>query len=343
MSRPRITIVGTGLIGTSVGLGLAARKDRNYEIVGIDREQRHLRDAKKAGAIDRIAGSLEEAFDSAGLVIIAVPVQAARHVLQEGGSYFAEGAVVTDTCSTKADILRWAAEHLPDHVQFVGGHPMAGKEKSGPGAAAGDLFKDATWAITPSPRADESAVSTVLGMVESLGANPLYIDPAEHDTYVAAVSHLPILVSVGLFRMIRDSRGWEDASLLAGPGFRDVTRLASGEPTMSRDIMATNREAVLHWLDRFQEELSLIRHAIVEGGDAAGDLFKSTALDRDTFILNPPQRRLPEGPAAPSAQDQIGQLLGGGAYWKLKEMSDKLSKTQDDDRELRRKMAARDD
>jgi len=112
---------------------------------------------------------------------------------------------------------------------------------------------------------------------------------------------------------------------------------------MSRDIMATNRDAVLHWLDRFQEELSLIRHAIVEGGDAVGDLFKSTALDRDTFILNPPQRRMPDGPAAPSAQDQIGQLLGGGAYWKLKEMSDRLGKTDDDGSERRRQMAARDD
>src|SRR5690606_37793076 len=129
--------------------------------------------------------------------------------LQDAAGFFSEGAVVTDTCSTKADILRWAAEFLPEYVSFVGGHPMAGREKSGPKAASAALFKDASWAITPSARADESAVNTVQGMVETLGAVPLYIDAGEHDTYAAAVSHVPILLSVALFRMVRDSKGWE--------------------------------------------------------------------------------------------------------------------------------------
>jgi prephenate dehydrogenase len=344
MPRSRIAIVGTGLIGTSIGLGLAARANRNYEIVGVDREPRHLKEAKKLGGIDRAVGSLEEAFDGAGLVIISVPVQAAHRVLQEGSRYFAEGAVVTDTASTKADVMRWASEFLPEGVHFVGGHPMAGKEQSGPSAASATLFQGATWAITPSPRADESAVSTVQGMVESLGAAPMYIDAAEHDVFTAAVSHVPILLSVALFRMVRDSKGWEDASLLAGPGFRDLTRLASGDPVMARDIMATNREAVLHWLERFQDELRVIRAALEEGGDVVRDLFASTQLDRDTFMMNPPRRRMPEGPPAPSAQDQFGQLLAGGLYWKLKEASEKLGTMRTDDPALRRKLGApRDD
>jgi prephenate dehydrogenase len=342
MSRSRIAIVGTGLIGASAGLGLAARPNRNYEIVGVDREPGHAKEAQKIGAVDKTVRSLEEAFEGAGLIILAVPVQAARKVLEEGGRFMAEGAVVTDTASTKSDILRWAAEFLPEGTHFVGGHPMAGKEKSGPSAASADLFKGATWAITPSPRADESAVSTVQGMVESLGAVPLYIDAADHDTFTAAVSHLPILLSVALFRMVRDSKGWEDASLLAGPGFRDLTRLASGDATMSRDIMATNRESVLHWLQRFQDELGTIRAAIEEGGDVVRDLFTSTQLDRDTFILNPPRRRVPEGPPAPSAQDQMGQLLAGGLYWKLKEASDRLGTPKIDDAELRRKLRSPD-
>jgi prephenate dehydrogenase len=273
------------------------------------------------GAIDRDAPSLEDALDGAGLVILAVPVQGARRIFEEAGPFFADGAVVTDTCSTKADINRWAAEFLPDHVHFVGGHPMAGKETSGPKNASADLFREATWAITPSPRADESAVSTVLGMVEALGGVPLYIDPAEHDTYTAAVSHLPILISVALFRMVRDSRGWEDAGLLAGPAFRDLTRLASGDPTMSRDIMATNRESVLHWLGRFEDELKTIRIALETGGQTVTDLFRSTQADRDAFIKNPPMRRRPDGPEAPSAQDTIGRLFVGGLYDKLKDVT----------------------
>jgi prephenate dehydrogenase len=343
MSRSRITIVGTGLIGASVGLGLMSRKDRQYEVVGLDRNRDNAKAAKRMGAIDREVSSVEEAFEGAGLIIMAVPVQGARRILQDGGRYVAEGAIVTDTCSTKADILRWAAEFLPESVHFVGGHPMAGKETSGPGAASVDLFKDATWAITPSPRATEAAVSTVLGLVESLGAIPLYIDPAEHDTYAAAISHLPILVSVALFRMVRDSKGWEDASLLAGPAFRDLTRLASGDPTMSRDIMATNRESVLHWLGRFQQELDTVRKALEEGGQAVTDMFASTQLDRDNFILNPPVRRRPDGPEAPSSQDTLGRLFVGGLYDKLKEASTRATSPRGDDKELRRKLGADDD
>ncbi len=342
MAQSRIAIIGTGLIGTSIGLGLMSRKDRSYEVVGIDRNRGHSREAKKLGALDREVGSIEEATEGAGLIILAVPAQGARRVLEDGGRYFAEGAIITDTCSTKADILRWAAEFLPEHVHFVGGHPMAGREKSGPAAATIDLFRDATWAVTPSPRADEAAVSTVLGMIESLGAVPLYIDAEEHDTYAAAVSHVPILLSVALFRMVRDSKGWEDASLLSGPAFRDLTRLASGDPTMARDIMATNRDSVLHWLSRFEDELRTIRVALEEGGQTVTDMFSSTQFDRDNFIINPPIRRRPDGPEAPSAQDTMGRLFVGGLYDKLKEVSNRAAPMKDD-AELRRKLGMTED
>jgi prephenate dehydrogenase len=217
---------------------------------------------------------------------------------------------------------------------------MAGKEKSGPESATPDLFKGATWALTPSPRADERAVGVVLGMIETLGANPLYIDPSEHDQYAAAVSHLPLVMSVALFRMVRDSQGWEDAALLAGPGFRDLTRLASGDPTMSRDIMMTNREAVLHWITRLQNELSTVKEAIETGHEPVYDLFRSTQFDRDTFMMNPPERRRPEGIEPPSAQDAMGRLFVGGLYDKLKEATTRMEKSppRPDDAKLKRQL-----
>ena len=343
MAQSRIAIVGTGLIGTSIGLALAARPQRNYEIVGVDRDRGEAREAKKMGALDRDVGSLEEAVKGAGLVIIAVPVLAAKRILQEVGPYLEPGAIVTDTCSTKNDILRWAEEFLPETVHFVGSHPMAGREHSGAKSATADLFKDASWAVTPSTRAPEAAVETVLGLIEAMGAIPLYIDPAEHDNYAAAVSHVPILISVGLFRMVRDSQGWEDASLLAGPGFRDLTRLASGDPAMARDIMATNRESVLHWLGRLQDELDTIRQAIELGGEPVTDLFKSTQLDRDSFIVNPPKRRVPEGVAPPSTQDQIGRMFVGGLYDKLKSAGTPAPRSRSEDVALRRKLGLADD
>jgi prephenate dehydrogenase len=238
--------------------------------------------------------------------------------------------------------MRWAAEYLPEQTHFVGGHPMAGREQSGPSAATIDLFQNATWAITPSPRADEDAVAAVLGVVEAMGAIPLYIDPAEHDQYAAAVSHLPLLTSVALFRMVRDSHGWDDAALLAGPGFRDTTRLASGDPTMSRDIMVTNRDAVIHWISRLRDELGTIQTALETNSEALFDLFSSTQMDRDTFIANPPARRKPAGPAAPSAQDTIGRMFVGGLYDRLKEAPDRMA-GRSDTKELRRKLGASDD
>jgi prephenate dehydrogenase len=342
MAQSRIAIIGTGLIGTSLGLALAQRKDRNYELVGVDRDRGHSREAKKMGALDREVGSLEEALAGSGLVVIAVPVLAAKRILQDMAPYIEPNAIVTDTCSTKSDILRWAQEFLPENIHFVGGHPMAGREHSGPGAGTADLFRGASWAVTPSPRANERAVETVLGLIESVGALPLYIDPGEHDNYAAAVSHVPILLSVALFRMVRDSQGWEDASLLAGPGFRDLTRLASGDPAMARDIMATNRDSVLHWVGRLQDELSTIRLAIEEGGQAMTDLFTSTALDREVFVTNPPQRRVPEGVAPPSTQDAIGRMFVGGLYDRLKQAGDRPVVTKDDPA-LRRRLGVEDD
>jgi len=344
LAQSRVAIIGTGLIGASIGLGLTAQKERKFEIIGADRDRSHANEAKRIGAIDRAVGSLEEAVSGTGLIIIAVPASGVRHTLKEIGPLLMPGAIVTDTASTKARVMEWANEFLPPTVHFIGGHPMAGREKSGPGAASADLFKDANWALTPSPRASEQAISVILGLIEALGANPIYIDPAEHDQYAAAVSHVPILLSVALFRMLRDSVGWEDASLLAGPAFRDLTRLASRDPTMSADIMATNREAVRHWIVRYQQSLNAIVQALDEGDDVVHALFQTTQFDRDSFIANPPFRRAPEGNADPgSSSDAIGRLLMGGGYDKMKEILNRQPSLPKDDPKLRRRLGAPDD
>ncbi|MEX2080881.1 MAG: prephenate dehydrogenase/arogenate dehydrogenase family protein [Dehalococcoidia bacterium] len=340
MPETKIAIIGTGLIGASIGLSLTSREGRNYTVVGHDYNQAHSREAKKRGAIDKDEGALAKAVDGAGLVIIAVPVAAAKQILEDLSPVAQAGTIVTDTCSTKTDVMHWAEEFLPEGVHFVGGHPMAGSEQSGPGAARADLFQGATWAITPSPRAHEDAVSVVLGFIESQGAVPLYIDAAEHDQYAAAVSHLPLLISIGLFRMVRDSQAWEDMALLAGPGFRDLTRLASGDTTMARDILATNREAVLHWLTRFREELDTVATALRLGGEVLDDMLGNTQMDRDAFILNPPTRRIPEGPEAPSARDAMGHMFFGGMYDRLKEVTNRGVPGLGNDSDLRRKLGA---
>lgn len=314
-----------------------ARDKRTYEVVGADANRNRARQAKKLGAIDRDVGSLEELAENTGLIILAVPVLAVRQIFEEITPYLVPGAVIADTASTKADILRWAKELLPEEVHFVGTHPMAGRESSGPEAASADLFEGATWALAPSPRADEEAVRIIMGMIESMGAHPVHIDPAEHDQYAAAVSHVPLIASVALFRMVRDSPGWEDVSLLSGTAFKDLTRLASGDPRMSADIMETNKEAVLHWLRRYRKELETIETAVEMGGTPVSGLFESTQLDRESWLLNPRTERQVDGPELPSSRDAMGQMLVGGNYERLKEvLNGKIPGTdgKDSDREI---------
>ena len=343
----KIVIIGTGLIGASVGLNLMARKDRKYEVVGVDRSRQNARAAREAGAVDRTERYLDEALRGASMVVLAVPARAAEDLLPIMEPHVGEGAIITDTCSTKASFMAKAHEVFGNKVSVIGGHPMAGSERSGPAAASVDLFQGAAWAITPSPVASESAVGVVVGMIEAAGAVPTYVDPAEHDQIVAAVSHVPLLLSVALFKLVRDSAAWEDAEQLAGPGFRDMTRLVMGDPEMATDIVATNRESILSWLRRYQGELDTIIEALElneEGVARLAESLKSEDEDMDDELPSTPDglmegllsrarferfmfddrtvgRQVPkEGTETPRSGEMIGQMfMGAYLYGRLKE------------------------
>ena len=249
----RVAIVGTGLIGTSIGLRLREHADaRTIEIAGYDRNADGARAAERRGAIDGRESSARAAAAGASLVVLSTPILAMREVMAEIAGALAPGAVVTDTGSTKAEVMDWARDLLPSGVHFVGGHPMAGKTVSGPGNADPKLFEGARWVVTPSRTASATAVETVAGFAAGLGAKPMYMDPEEHDAYAAAISHLPMLAAAALFRLARDSEAWPELSMLAAGGFRDTTRLAGTDEQMAHDIALTNRDQVVHWLQRYR-------------------------------------------------------------------------------------------
>src|SRR5574341_1212043 len=160
----RITIIGTGLIGGSLGLALKASSLKGLELVGHDADREAATRAAKMGAIDRAEYNLPRAIEGAGMVIIAVPLLAVREVMQQIAPHLVEGAIVTDTSSTKAHVMQWAQESLPEHVSFVGGHPMAGKESAGIEHAEAALFRDCTYCICPAVDASDSAVKSVMGL-----------------------------------------------------------------------------------------------------------------------------------------------------------------------------------
>ena len=273
--RQQVTIIGLGLIGGSIGLGLkkwsnnGGKRNDVLEVTGFDIDLQNQNFAKKAKAVDRTEWSIVKAVESADLVILAVPPVAVRDVMDNIAPVLREGAVVCDVASTKADIMGWASEHLPDTVHFIGTHPMAGGSRSIEAADA-DLFRDSTWCVVPSVDADEAAVQTVLGLVSALGAEPMFVDAHEHDGFVGAISHLPFVLSIALMRSVSADPAWRDMEQLTATGFQEVSRLAGGSAEMHRDICITNRVAVSRWIDEAVDELHQMK-ALIDAGTEEAD------------------------------------------------------------------------
>ena len=309
----RIVIIGLGLIGGSIGLGLKAAELPGIDIVGSDIDGSRERAAKKSGAIDRGEHDLARAVRDARLVIVAVPIAALREVFTAIAPHLADGAVVTDTASTKGEVMKWATELLPESISFVGGHPMAGKEQTGIDHADAALFQGRAYCVCPTVNSSPAAIKSVVGLAQALGAEPLFIDAEEHDVYAAAISHLPLIAATALFNLLRESPSWDDLGQLASTGFHDMTRLASSDPTMSNAIWKTNREAIIHWVDRLTEELKRLRGMLSDAHDEElFKLFAETKLQRDEFIANPPRREsAARGPEVDRSRALLDILVGG--------------------------------
>ena len=326
----RIAIIGLGLIGGSIGLALRRAEPKDTEVVGFDRDAQVASRAQHAGAVSSVAPTLDHAVRGATMVLIATPIISVRKVFSEIAPHLQPNTLVTDTASTKQDVLRWAGETLPRHAHFVGGHPMAGKEQSGPQAAEAGLFDGRPYCLVPSLDAGPGAVSAMVGFAEALGAKPFFLDAAEHDAYAAAISHVPLVASLALFGLARGSNAWPELANLAGPAFRDLTRLASGEPEMAHDIFRTNRTNVVHWLERYIAELRRIAD-LIEGDDSEGlfRLLAETQLERDNFLVNLPKREEPYSNAElPTPAQAFLNMTIGNWHERTRELTDAMEERQ---------------
>jgi prephenate dehydrogenase len=211
---------------------------------------------------------------------------AVKEIMEIIGPRLNQGALVTDTGSTKREVMNWAREFITPYADFVGGHPMAGKESSGPEEAGADLFEGKPYCLVPDGKASTSNVEILVGLITAMGANPYFIDESEHDSFVAAVSHVPFVLSAALVSCVARSPQWNDISRLASSGFRDVSRLASGNPIMHRDICVTNRDYIGYWMDAFIAELLLIKNTIMDkdASDSLTELFADSLLNRDNWL-----------------------------------------------------------
>jgi prephenate dehydrogenase len=296
----RVTIIGTGLIGASLGLALRGASP-GIQITGFEPGADAQRTASRLKAVDSFAPSIPHAVREAQLVIVATPVRSVEMVFREMRDDLAPGTLVTDTASTKAQVQEWAQELLPRTVSFVGGHPMTGRLTAGSGDPVGTLFQQTVYCVVPSPTAEASLVQRFVSMTEAIGSVPYFVDAAEHDGLVAGISHLPYLASAMLMRSVSEDGGWREMRTLAAGGFATATQLAAGNPTMYADICLTNREQVLRQLDQYIERLRDLRQRIDRGDESILDELAEAAAAREAWLNTPP-----DSDGAPSTADLRG-------------------------------------
>lgn len=282
----RLVVIGTGLIGGSVA---AAARERGYAsyVVGVDTDRRALEKGLGLALLDDVG--LPKDLGADDLVVITVPTLAVPGVLRElagDDGRFAGGATVTDAASVKGSVLD-AARALPGGMpaRFVPGHPIAGSERSGIGAARADLFRDHRVILTPEATTDADALARTRDLWSSLGADVIEMDVAEHDRILAMTSHLPHLLAFALVDTLGRRDEHEAIFSHAAGGFRDFTRIASSDPVMWADVFAANGVAVLDILDAFRDDLDELR-VLLESGDreALRERFARAKALRDAHV-----------------------------------------------------------
>lgn len=278
----QLTIIGTGLLGTSVGLALKARGFKGH-IVGVARRAATHEQARSVGGIDAGTSEIAPAVRESDLVILAVPLGAFDATFTEIAPAAHDRLVLTDVGSTKSSVLAAAARHLPASLRrrFVGAHPMAGSEQQGPEAADAELFASKPCIITPEPDTDPAALERVEALWTTLGMTLLHMSAAEHDRAVATLSHLPHATAVLLVQVALEQGGWEVGST----GFRDTTRLASSNPPMRADILTANREAILTALSAMRGQLDRLEGLLREGDhERLSALLESSRTARERWL-----------------------------------------------------------
>jgi prephenate dehydrogenase len=276
-----VCIVGVGLIGGSFGMAVRER-GLARQVVGAVRREATINAAFQRGAVDNATTDLAEAARGADLVFLAPPVGQMNSLCQQLAPIIRADAIVTDAGSTKAAFVDQCSRAFGQKAYFVGGHPMAGSERTGVEAARADLFEGAIWVLTPTAGTPPPVVNQLVELVEGVGATPLLLDAHIHDALLAVTSHLPHITAAGLVHMFMRSRDKSEvAQQLIASGWRDATRVAAGSSDMWRDICLANAPALTKSLDEFIEEMQDLREMIVEqNGDALYDWFERASVVR---------------------------------------------------------------
>ena len=282
----KITIIGVGLLGASL-----AKACRRYKLVeeisGFGRNRENLDKAKSLGVIDHCPRDLPEAVKDVDLVVLCTPVSKIIPLIESLLPHLNQGVVITDVGSVKGPLVHQLDDLMPEGIFFVGSHPIAGGEKSGLEASREDLYLNAKCILTPTPKTNTHALGKVGALWKAVGMETLTLDADEHDFVFGAVSHLPHIVAYALMNTLGALRTKQDREVTAysGAGLKDITRIASGDPVMWRDICLTNQTHSLDLIDRYQKTLNDLRSVIEENdGKALEEAFAAANKYRMKLI-----------------------------------------------------------
>lgn len=289
----QITIVGTGCIGASLGLALH-RATEPVHIVGHDKNSKHAGAAQKMKAVDRTEWNLINACEKADLIVLAVPLNAVDDTLKAIAPYLKPGCVITDTAGLKQPVLAAAARWLPDTVSFVGGDPLVSAPAGGPDAASGDLFEGSLYCLVPAPAAHPDAVSLVSSLVTLLGARPFYLDAAEHDGLMAGVAQLPQALALLVWHSASTDAGWRDMRKLAGGALDTLGTLMGDDSTALADVLLSNRDHLLPWLDAVADQANSLRRLLADGEPEPVVAFGEQAIEARREWLRDRRRQFSE-------------------------------------------------
>ncbi len=279
----RLAIIGVGLIGGSLALALK-KAGVVAEVVGYSRTKSVRDEALALGIIDRVATSVADAVENADMVFLAVPMAAMETVLAEMTDHLSDTVIITDGGSAKAQVVDVARKILGDKFnQFVPGHPIAGTEKSGPSAAFAELYQNHRVVLTPVTETNIDALEHVKKMWQSTGAEVFEMNIEHHDDVLAATSHLPHILAFNLVGMLAERDDCDEVLRYAAGGFKDFSRIASGDAVMWRDICLTNKDAILELLEQYQNGLTQLQQAIEkQDGETLKTVFERAKQARDT-------------------------------------------------------------
>jgi len=295
VSLDRVTLIGVGLLGGSLGLALQQR-GLARRVVGHVRREESVTACRALGVVHEATTDLAEAVRGSDLVVLCTPLGQMETLARQFAPHLKPGALVTDVGSVKAPVVASLEPLLRvAGAVFVGGHPMAGSEKAGPEHARADLFQGAQCLVTPTPSTDATSLRAVEDLWRGVGGVPLRMTPELHDQLVARTSHLPHLVAAALVHLVLDPAAPPEQARVCASGFRDTTRVASGSPEMWRDIASTNSQQLTTALDDLITRLHGARAALA-GGDtsALATFFEAAKRRRDQWLSAAANGKSPE-------------------------------------------------